>query len=85
MENLTAGKTPEIEGAPAAKRGARERTRKLISIAHPKFRDGLTRQASEMGICKHAGCAGLSARRFAPCQHAAPFGLAVGFFGFLGV
>jgi len=27
----------------------RERTRKLISIAHPKFRDGLTRQASEMG------------------------------------
>lgn len=27
----------------------RERTRKLISIAHPKFRDGLTRQAREMG------------------------------------
>lgn len=27
----------------------RERTRKLITIAHPKFRDGLTRQAREMG------------------------------------
>jgi acyl-CoA hydrolase len=27
----------------------RERTRRLIAIAHPKFRDGLTRQASEMG------------------------------------
>ena len=49
MENLTAGKPPEIEGALAAKRGARERTRKLISIAHLKFRDGLTRQASDMG------------------------------------
>lgn len=27
----------------------RKRTRKLIAIAHPKFRDGLTRQATEMG------------------------------------
>jgi acyl-CoA hydrolase len=27
----------------------RERTRKLIGIAHPKFRDELTRQAREMG------------------------------------
>jgi acyl-CoA hydrolase len=27
----------------------RERTRKLISIAHPKFREGLMRQAKEMG------------------------------------
>jgi acyl-CoA hydrolase len=27
----------------------RERTRKLISIAHPKFRDELQRQAREMG------------------------------------
>jgi acyl-CoA hydrolase len=27
----------------------RERTRKLISIAHPKFRDELTQQAREMG------------------------------------
>jgi acyl-CoA hydrolase len=27
----------------------RERTRKLISIAHPKFRDGLTQHAREMG------------------------------------
>jgi acyl-CoA hydrolase len=27
----------------------RERTRRLISIAHPKFRDELTRQAGEMG------------------------------------
>ena len=27
----------------------RERTRKLIGIAHPKFRDELRRQASEMG------------------------------------
>jgi len=27
----------------------RERTRKLIGIAHPKFRSGLTHQASEMG------------------------------------
>jgi acyl-CoA hydrolase len=27
----------------------RERTRKLISIAHPKFRDELTRQAREIG------------------------------------
>jgi acyl-CoA hydrolase len=27
----------------------RERTRKLIGIAHPKFRDELQRQAREMG------------------------------------
>ena len=27
----------------------RERTRKLISIAHPKFRDDLTCQADERG------------------------------------
>jgi acyl-CoA hydrolase len=27
----------------------RERTRKLIGIAHPKFRDGLTQHAKEMG------------------------------------
>jgi len=27
----------------------RERTRKLISIAHPKFRDELQRQAREIG------------------------------------
>jgi acyl-CoA hydrolase len=35
----------------AALRGAsiRERTRRLIAIALPKFRDELTRQAREMG------------------------------------
>ena len=27
----------------------RERTRKLIGIAHPKFRDGLERKARELG------------------------------------
>lgn len=29
-----------------------ERAKKLISIAHPKFRDGLTAQAKELGLIK---------------------------------
>jgi acyl-CoA hydrolase len=42
----------------------RERTRKLISIAHPKFRDELQRQAREMGYSKPLDADSGSVKRY---------------------
>ena len=45
----------------------------LQQISRPGRTSGWVNRAA--GPIQHAACGGLSARRFAPCQHATPFGL----------